>query len=96
MVELEKDNKSQDEVPKKCVKTRMGLIVVEVMLVCVVLLALLFGAGAWRLASGPLDLEFVKPAIREALRDSKTGMRVDFEQAVLSWPDLHGAFIARA
>lgn len=93
MVEPEKDNKSQDEIPKKCVKTRMGLIVVEVMLVCVVLLALLFGAGAWRLASGPLDLEFIKPAIREALRDSKTGMHVDFEQAVLSWPDLQGPLL---
>lgn len=38
--------------------------------------------------SAPLDMEFARPYIQEALRDEQSGMYVSMDNIVLFWPDL--------
>ena len=54
----------------------------------VLLLAVLVvgSVGAWRLLSAPVDLEFAKPYLEEALRDEASGVSVTTEKLALFWP----------
>jgi len=55
------------------------------LVLCFVGLVAVVGLG-WRLALGPLSLEFLSPAIREALSKGQSRFSVDFDQTVLTWP----------
>jgi hypothetical protein len=92
MVENQKSN-DQEKKPRHCVKKGSVHVCLELMATVFIVLAIVIGIGVWRIASGPLDIAFAKPTIVEALKDSKTGMHVDFDQAVLHWPDLKGPLL---
>ncbi len=67
---------------------RSGLICVEILAVIAILLVISASVLAWRLLAGPLDLEFAKPYIKEALRDRESGVYASMDKVVLFWPDL--------
>jgi len=68
-------------------------VALELFATAFIIIAVLVGIGVWRISSGPLDIAFAKPTIKEALKDSKTGMYADFDKAVLHWPDLKGPLL---
>ncbi len=47
--------------------------------------AVVFAAAAWRLASGPIPLTFLTPYVRDALRDTDSPYRVEFDDTILAW-----------
>ncbi|MEZ5814207.1 MAG: DUF3971 domain-containing protein [Alphaproteobacteria bacterium] len=65
---------------------RSWLICAESLAVLTVLSVILVSALAWRLLSAPLDLDFAKPYIQEALRDSQSGVYTRMDKVVLFWP----------
>lgn len=69
---------------------KAALWVVEGLAVLIVLLALALGVLTWRVASGPLDLDFAKDHLTEMLEDPQTGISVRIGEAALYWPDLTG------
>ena len=72
----------------KALRRRSGLIVVEIMAVMVVLVVIAASMLGLRLLSSPLDVEFARPYIQEALRDSESGTYVSMDKIKLFWPDL--------
>ncbi len=64
---------------------RTSLIVSEVLAGLLAGLVALGGLTAWRLHSGPLELEFLTPHLEEALSDPDSGFVVDIDQTVLVW-----------
>lgn len=74
-------------------KRRWGFVALEGAAIVFLLVVLALVACVWRISTGPLDIAFAKPAIQEALRDSESGMRVDFDEAALHWPDLQGPLL---
>lgn len=77
----------------KLLYRRTGLIVVETLAVITVFIVIAVSVASWRLLSGPLDLDFAKPYIQEALRDSDTGVYVTMDKVVLQWPALNGPLL---
>jgi len=65
---------------------RSGFIVVEICAVVAVLVVIAVSVLAWRLLSAPLDMEFAKSYVQDAMRDEERGMRVSVEKVVLFWP----------
>ena len=53
-----------------------GIIILEVLTGLVLLVALAFGALAWRLSSGPIDVTFLKQDIQAALTEARDGRKV--------------------
>ncbi len=92
MRKQKKSNPQDDKVVKPPKKRFLGLLFGVFGTVFVALL-LLLSAGIWKISTGPLDIAFAKPTIQEALKDSDTGMRIDFDQALLHWPDLKGPLL---
>lgn len=92
---MPENQKSNADDKKTAKPAKKGFIAVFSAIVSIVFIAfiLLLSVGIWKISSGPLDIAFAKPTIKEALRDSSTGMRVDFDQAVLHWPDLKGPLL---
>jgi len=94
-----KDKKSTRAKSERAEKSKRGMgkgfVHIALELLATVLIISLLGLAIfiWRLTTGPFDLSFAKPTIQEALRDEDTGMRVDFDQAVLHWPDLKGPLL---
>ncbi len=80
-----------ETVKKTCGRT--GFILFEVFLVFGLLVVVFAGGLAWRLASSPLDIEFAKSTIEEALRDETRGLSVQSDKIVLHWPDLRGPIL---
>ena len=72
----------------KVLRRRSGLIVVEIMAVAVVLVVIAASMLGLRLLSSPLDVEFARPYIQEALRDGESGTYVSMDKIMLFWPDL--------
>ncbi|MBL4805603.1 MAG: hypothetical protein JKY71_12165 [Alphaproteobacteria bacterium] len=51
------------------------------------LVVLILGAVAsWRLLHAPVDLEFAKPYLQDALKDEATGLTVTMDKLALFWP----------
>lgn len=63
---------------------RTTRIVVEVIAAFVGVLLLIAGFGAWRLASGPIPIDFLTPYMVEALSGDGSA-RVEFHGTVLAW-----------
>ncbi len=47
--------------------------------------AIITAAAAWRLASGPVSLNFLTPYVQDALRQSDSPYRVEFSETILTW-----------
>ncbi len=60
--------------------------ITKVLLVLIILVMLAVGGFAMRMAQGPLDLEFIKPKIEDALSDQIEGYDVQIQKLALSWP----------
>ncbi|NCT41870.1 MAG: DUF3971 domain-containing protein [Alphaproteobacteria bacterium] len=71
----------------------IGHVLLELLATVFILAVLAIGVLVWRLTTGPIDIAFAKPTIKEALYDPITGMNVDFDKAVLQWPDLKGPLL---
>ncbi|MCB1721623.1 MAG: hypothetical protein H6860_04955 [Rhodospirillales bacterium] len=67
---------------------RSGLIFVEALAAGVVLAVVVVCVLGWRLLSAPLDMEFARPYVQEALRDEQSGIHVSMDKIVLFWPDV--------
>lgn len=78
---------------KSSVKKRFVIVLFEVIAICFFLCVMALSFFIWRLTDGPIDIAFAKSAIQEALYDPDTGARVDFDHAVLHWPDLQGPLL---
>lgn len=63
------------------------LVITKILVVFSVFLALVFSAVAWRLSSGPMEINFAKPYVQAALRNEKTGVYVSIDRIVLQWPE---------
>ncbi len=74
---------------------RSFLIAGEIFVVFSILMALALGVFLGRLSQSPVDLTFAKTVIAEALSSAGRDITVDFDRAVLSWPDVHGPFHLR-
>lgn len=70
--------------------SKTGLLAIEIMAVVAVIAALLLGAAAWRLQSGPMDLAFAKDYIAEILQDEESGLHATIGDAAIYWPNLSG------
>ncbi|MAI89544.1 DUF3971 domain-containing protein [Ponticaulis sp.] len=62
-----------------------GIIILEGLTGLVLLIGLIFGLIAWRLVSGPTDLEFVRGDIEAAIESTRGGKQVDIERVSLRW-----------
>lgn len=65
----------------------------KILLFCYLLGVLFTGAGAafiWRVTSSPLNIDFAKPYIQQALHDEATGSYVIMDDVVLHWPQING------
>lgn len=57
---------------------------------CFLCVFLLVALLVWRLNSAPLDINFAKGFIEQAMYDRETGASVSIGKVVLYWPDLYG------
>ncbi len=73
---------------KKIIR-RTCLIAVESLAVLLVLAVIGGGFLMWRLLSGPMDMEFARGAIENALYDEQSGMHVQMGKIVFAWPKLN-------
>ena len=69
-----------------------GIIILEGLTGLVLLIGLGLGLIAWRLVSGPTDLEFVKSDIEAALTDARGGKPVSIETVTLRWQEESNEF----
>ncbi|MCB1651754.1 MAG: hypothetical protein KDI46_06865 [Alphaproteobacteria bacterium] len=69
---------------------RSAFVFFEVVMVLIAVVILAGGALVLRLTQAPLDVEFARPAIEEALRDPQRGISAQMDKVVLSWPDVRG------
>ncbi|MCD8526474.1 MAG: DUF3971 domain-containing protein [Alphaproteobacteria bacterium] len=69
---------------------KTGLLVIEALAVLGVLAALLLGVAMWRLQQGPIDLNFARDYIAQALEDPDSGIEAQIGNAALYWPDPAG------
>ena len=76
---------------KMCARGSLFLIEAAIVLGFVVIIAA--GALVWRVSSSPLDLDFAKPTILEALRDEERGLEVNADKIFLHWPDVGGPLL---
>ena len=67
---------------------KSGLVFVEVLAVILLLGVIGTAALAWRLLSGPLEMDFAKPYILDALKDEQSGVYASMDKVVLFWPEL--------
>ena len=95
MDQEEKSTQESGQAPKAKagVKHGVGHIILELLATVLILSAVAIGFFVWRLTTGPIDIAFIKPTIKDALRDNDTGINIDFEEAVLQWPDLKGPLL---
>lgn len=63
------------------------LVITKILVVFSVFLALGVSAVAWRLSSGPMEINFAKPYVQAALRNEKTGVYVTIGRIVLQWSE---------
>ncbi len=68
------------------------IVALEITAVVTLILAIAFGAFAWRLSKGPISLAFAKDYIQEALSNEAEGFAVSFEDIVFTWPEFSGRF----
>lgn len=73
--------------------SRTTLICLEVLAVLVGLLFLAGGVLVWRLTTGPVNVDFAKNYIEQALHDPVSGYSVKLDHVVVEWPDLHGPIV---
>lgn len=66
---------------------RSGLAFTEILIAGFVLAVVAVCVLGWRLMSGPIDLEFARPYVQEALRDEQSGAFVKVDKIALSWPE---------
>ena len=64
---------------------RATKITIEVFAVLLTGLAIVIGAAAWRLSTGPIALEALSPYIERALTPASGEFRVRVEQTILTW-----------
>lgn len=69
------------------------LIALETLAVLAVFVLIAGGFVAWRLYSGPVDIDYARPYIESALEDSDTGLKVSMDKIVLYWPELRGPLL---
>lgn len=62
-----------------------GIIFLEFLTGAVLFVGMIFGLIAWRLISGPVDLEFAKPDIESALTRAREGRAVEIGGVSLQW-----------
>ncbi len=72
---------------------RTCFVCFEAGLALLILVILAGGVLAWRLTSAPMDVEFARPMVEEALRDEERGLYVSMDKIVLHWPDLRGPLL---
>ncbi len=65
---------------KTCLLELVALIVMIALLAC--------GLALWRLASGPVPLDFAQAHIEEAINSRTDNIQITLEKAVLEWPDV--------
>lgn len=70
-----------------CKKT--SLICANILGVTFLVVLILGVVASWRLLSGPVDLEFAKPHLQDALRDEQSGIAVSMDKLALYWPAIH-------
>lgn len=63
------------------------LIISEFVLVVGVIAVIGVCALAWRLLSAPMDVEFAKDYIQEALKQNEQGFAIEMDDLLLYWPD---------
>ncbi|MFK7839605.1 MAG: hypothetical protein AB8B83_04685, partial [Bdellovibrionales bacterium] len=68
-------------------------VVLELSATVLLFVVLAIGVLIWRLNAGPIDIAFAKETIKDALKDQQSGTYVDFDKAVLQWPDLRGPLL---
>lgn len=67
---------------------RTAQALLEALAVCVFLLLLAGAVLVWRLSTGPVDVNFAREYIEEALSDPATGTNIRLGGVVVEWPDL--------
>jgi hypothetical protein len=71
-------------------------LLIELVGVILAGLVVLGGLAAWRLASGPIAVNFLTPLIEQGLNDAANGVSIDIGDTVLTWNGLGEAFDIRA
>lgn len=69
------------------------LVIIKILAVISVFLALGISSLAWRLLSGPMEINFAKPYVLAALRNEKTGVYTTIDRIVLHWPETQGPIL---
>ncbi len=64
---------------------RSSKILLEVVIGFLAALALVAGMALWRLSTGPVALDFLTPYLEDVFRQTRSGIRVDVGETVLSW-----------
>ncbi len=77
----------------KKISVRTAKTIFTILRVLVLVVLITGGFFAWRIHSSPLDLEFAKTTIQEALRDEERGLYVTAQKIVLHWPDIRGPLL---
>ncbi|MCC6597984.1 MAG: hypothetical protein IT559_04270, partial [Alphaproteobacteria bacterium] len=77
----------------KIMNKRAAFVALETLMVILVILAIGIGFAAWRLLSGPVEIDFAKPYILSSLRDDGTGAHASMDRLVLQWPDMRGPIL---
>lgn len=72
---------------------RSAIILAESLAAVLVLAVIVLGVGVWRLSSGPVDMEFARDYIENALRDPERGIYSTMDKIVLHWPNLKGPLL---
>ena len=72
---------------------RSAVILLEVCAVLAVIVGLVVGAAAWRLAQGPLDVTFAKETITSNFEAGFDDRQVDVDSLILQWPDFEGPLL---
>ena len=68
-------------------------MVLEIVAALIGLLVVLAAIFMWRLTTGPLDINFARTYVEEALKENGTGYGAEIQGAFLSWPQINGPVI---
>lgn len=91
------DSRPAPPPPGRTGAMRRGLkLLLEILAALVAGLAVLAALIAWRLSLGPITLDFLTPAIEEALNSPDGRMRIDIEDTVLTWDSAGQSLDVRA
>ena len=85
-----------EEPTRLCWKGLCGkgfLLCLELVLFIVLFAVALAGVLLWRLSASPIDLSVLKPRIAAALHAHVGEEGLQFDQAILHWPDLRGPLL---